>query len=221
MEHWKRLTGQDDANDEMTSQQRREYEYKFNEAVNASNIFTDDINAYLEKKAEQEKVDDYLLDVEALARESYEYHHGSVQLPEYRQPKEKPKLDLDKFAQNVIAYLDNPDKTVFCKKCGMPIVDRDGNPALGVPISHTRAGAYYSCKLCHGITFAYDYKDWDAFSKREEQIRKKAVSVASDKSRRCGWCGKIVINNEGKFIHCSEDFYNPGRIVCHYCKHQI
>lgn len=77
MEHRKRLMGQDDANDEMTSQQRREYEYKFNEAVNAGNIFSDDINVYIERKAQQAQVDDYLLDVEALARESYEYHHGS------------------------------------------------------------------------------------------------------------------------------------------------
>lgn len=98
-------------------------------------------------------------------------------------------------------------KVARCDECGEIIVDEDGEPINSTPISHTRRGTYYKCKSCDSIIFV--------------GAGQTAIDATSDKSKRCWWCGKTVINSDGEYVHCGEDFYNPGRIVCHYCKHQI
>lgn len=214
IEHYKKLKDRDDAQDDPTTDAKRIQQKYLTEAINAGNITDTDIYNFIDDKIRKENMAFFDLDTKTIAQESAEYHHGSGKLPEYRQPKPKPTLDMSSFIANF-------DKSARCKRCGSIIVDRDGNPVNSGIVNHERGGAYYHCKLCNGISFAFDFTDMDAILERVEQMEKEAAEVASDKSRRCGWCGKVVINSDGKYIHCSEDFYNPGRIVCHYCKHQI
>lgn len=97
-----------------------------------------------------------------------------------------------------------PERSLIarCQQCGKVIWDME--PIGSTPTGHTRKGTYYKCHACGGSTL----------------VEPNGHTII-DKSVRCGWCGKVVINNDGRYIHCSEDFYTPGRIVCHYCKHPI
>lgn len=199
----KKLSDREDARDDLTTEGERLYANNVTEAMNAGNVTIADINKYIDQKLKKDREQLYNIDPKDLARQSAEYHHGSGQLPEHKRPKPEPVLDTDKLIENIQAYLANPDKTAYCKRCGALLCDKDGNPIKGWPIGHTKGGAYYKCGICDYPSFVYDFSS----------------SVHYDFSRKCKNCGKEIIDEDDHLTHCHTQLFSKSKYVCDYCGH--
>lgn len=254
-----------DAQDGMSTDAEKVYQGYVIEALNHGIITSKEINEFVNEKIQSEKAAaNSLVNVEDIRRESAEYHHGGGQLPEYKQPKPEPVLDVDKLIESMRAYVANPNKTAHCKRCGTLLRDKDGNTVSGEKQDQKRGGAYYECKLCHYKTFLYDFSDLtmelydfslkcghcgkeiidqydnlthcysSLFGKeryicdycgkvtyRSRQTQRKGNSPTTPPaySERCSWCHKVIINSEGKKIHCHTDIRGARGNICDYCGH--
>jgi len=78
------------------------------------------------------------------------------------------------------------------------------------------------CELCekqgndriHSI-IGNDYycpEHWESFGKEYFQsLAKESEEV------RCWYCSKVIVNSEGRIIHCHQDAKNPYIYICDYC----
>jgi hypothetical protein len=80
---------------------------------------------------------EYAGDWKEIAKQSYEFHHGSGELPP------KPKPDVTPILNKLI-----PDQTIRCFWCGKVIVNRYGQLIHGA-----RDGSHLVCKYCKRTTF--------------------------------------------------------------------